>query len=869
MAVPGLKHLDTSSQRVGRAALVTAGGFAVYAGLLFTQLPSLLPGYPSVFVAFVLWLVVPGWLPQRALVCGRSSAVLAARDTSIVERVVLAFLFSMALAAIPGLLALRLHWTLDTFALAYATVAALAGGVSLLWSPGDEPAEAEPPASERGVRFAVWPLWLLLAVPLLAMATSPWWAGDRIARDFDDTVYMGFVNEYTTGDGLDAAVPFQDLRPGQYGRMQLNVWLVGVALVADSADVEAIDLLHDYLPPIMTLLVVAAAFMLARGLSGSTRVALLASVFVLVYGALDLAPHEGYGRNIFLRIGEDKMVASYILLPAGLLLAARLVSAASVSNAIALLFAIAAVFVTHPMALIFLGIAAATLAVVHALSGRSTESLRTSALLIAPWVVVGIGLLASSRFGRERILLGDPFRRDFHVSEVLGGSIVANFHLILHPLMMAAVLVVVPLWFVSRRDLGRQVLLAAVAGALVFMFVPPVATLVADEVNEEAVWRLPWLIPVPIILAYAVHAGASWLAERWPRGWFAGGQLVVSPAYVLVAGVAAFTVAAFLLQEHYAFSDEGAFYNRTSGTALVPWTDGSIFLGGVERMFSSDWRPGEDEAMVLAYLKENAEPGSTVLLPASVSTRFFPGVLDGIRPVDYQGAPLANERKFLTAVFQRGFVKSDVLDDAIEKYDIDLVIVRKHTLADVALRAFAEASAEEFEVMRGDPGNALGRDIDGNSYAAWAFDPDRVEQVGGVRFTVPDDIDPAGPQLDVLLRVAPPRDLLRDESVRMAVSYFEPVEDGEELLSQDIFDIVMDVPMPSNAVEGEVIRWLRTVNTEFHAGDVYDILVWRIPVTEEETFPFDVWFIGLELSYASADLNLIDGSDYYVYETER
>ena len=52
------------------------------------------------------------------------------------------------------------------------------------------------------------------------------------------------------------------------------------------------------------------------------------------------------------------------------------------------------------------------------------------------------------------------------------------------------------------------------------------------------------------------------------------------------------------------------------------------------------------------------------------------------------------------------------------------------------------------------------------------------------------------------------------------------------------------------------------------AGDVYEVLVWRIPDAEEDTFPFDVWFIGLDFNYASVDLNRIDDSDFYVYEPD-
>ncbi len=660
-----LNAIRTLFPRLQQAGLVTLGGMAVFAFLVYARPLAILPGYLAVVAAFLLWLIVPGWLLQRAL--------FGTRETSIVERVSVAFLVSMALAALPGLVALKLHWSLDTFAVVYGVLASVASGLSLLWHPrGREPPQDDQPAEESSSLLGHVPLLLLIGIPLLAIATSPWWSGDRIARDFDETVYMAFVLDYVNSDGLDAANPLLNTSPGAFGRMQYNVWVVMQALVADSAGVTPYDLLMDYLPPLMTLLVVAAMFTLAKGLFRSTSIALLAAAFVLMYGALDLAPHEGFGRNIFLRVGEDKMVAAFVLMPLGILFSAKMLSAPLGRTSLALLLAMAAIFVTHPMALIFLGLAMISVAVVHLLAERSSAAVRTTALFLLPSAVLLMGYFIWTQQGGERVLLVNPaFRRAFHVFDVTDNLIIANYHLFLHPLLMAAVLLALPVWLASRRSIGNQVLLAMVLGTLVVSFVPQLATAVADATNLQTVFRLHWLIPAPLILAYVSHHVtrrllAGWRSTRFRPFWMLSLAPVVSVLVVVSA--------AFLIQEQYARADDGAYYDRTSTTTLLPWTGGSIFLGGVERAFSSDWRPPPGQRRVIDYLEANATPGSNVLANRETML-YFPGMLYDIVRTDYTGPPNFRLRHALGVKFDRGTLSRSALLRAVERYGIDYIVV--------------------------------------------------------------------------------------------------------------------------------------------------------------------------------------------------
>ena len=844
------------------AAFVAVGGIALFTLLYYARLPSVLPGYPAVIAASAFWLILPGWFLQQAL--------FSTRRTGVFERIAAAFLMSIALAALPGLAALRLHWSLDAFALSYGALAAIASGIALTWRPDREAETNEDEGMEEPHSvFSNLPLLLLIGVPLLAILTSPFWSGDRIARDADDLVYMAYVNEYSRGDALDTSVPSLTARPGAFGRMEINVWVVLQALVTDNAGVDPIDLLLNYLPPLMTALAVVAMFTLAKGLFRRTPIALLAALFVLVYAATDMASHDGYGRNVFLRIGEDKMVAAFVLLPVALLIGARYLSRPTYRSYLLLILAIGAIFVVHPMVVAFLGIALVSLAALRILIERSRAAIGSAAALALPWAVQAAAFSVWS-WQRSGGAFPDPlggggltFRREFHIVDIGGDLVIGSYHLLLHPFVIAAIVLALPVWLVARRGIGNQVMLASVLGVLVVFFVPLVATPVADAITEQGVWRLHWLIPAPLILAYALHEAANRLLERRPeqaqphRLFGIGRRIAPVTAVVLVVG------AAFLVQEHYANVDDGAFYNRTSPTSLLPWTEGSIFLGGVERMFSSDWRLPESGRDVLKHLDGNVAPGSEVLTYRWIS-RFFPGALQNIRPVDYEGAPDLGARSDLVTAFENDALSEAELEQAVREYGVGAVVmvIKEGSPINSSRRSFARYDAQDWQVRAGEPTLESHQDGAGETYRAWAFGAIDRERVGGQRFTVPDGVDPEDFSVQFRIELAPSERVSSDQTVRIVVSYWQAEFGGEETAANAVTDVVLK----GGTAAGEAVMVLRTPRTRFVAGETYEMAVWRSPDAEEDTYPADVWFIGLDVLGPRPGLEQIEGTAFYLYQ---
>ena len=845
-----MQVVDVQQAKLRQAVLTALGLFAFLMVLLFLRWPSVLPDYPAVILAFLLWGVLPGWFLQRA--------IFATDSTTVIEQIAVAFLMSMGLAAIPGLVGLRLHWNIETFALAYGALAAVSSGLAYLLdseSPDVQP-DSKDGEPEDLPAFPSIALRLLILIPLIAIFTSPWWEDGRISRDADDLVNAAYVREYSVAE-LDASKPFLNRAQGQFGRMQFNVWVVYQGLLTQNSGVRAIDLLEKHMPPIMLLLVVASTFALARGLFRSDQIALLACALLLIYGASDLASHEGFGRNIFLRVSQDKMVASFILLPLSLLIATRYVEFAGRGLYVGLLLAVAALTVTHPMSLMFFSAIVAVLALLRMATDRSQDMLARHALLLAPTAIASLGMLLGSRLGAGRLLtIGEPFRRVYHIADLPGDQIVGSYHLILHPFILGAVLLVPAIWMLSKRSLGTQVLVASVAASLAMMFIPPVATALADIVNEEAVWRAYWLIPAPLIIAYGLHR----LVARLPSG----GPLMLgirsSQGMAALLGVFVIGAGSVFVQEHYTLADDGAFYNRTSETLLLPWTGGSILLGGLDRAFSSDWRPTPAEQGLLDFLVEEAGPDSTVLIEPKISTRFFPAVLGPLQ-IGYNGAPQIQERREVKARFFRIYgsgydtdLKGAELLAALQRFGVDLVVVASRSAEEEIIQAVGGErlgeteridllEADDFRLRLGDP---IVIDGAGGGSPLWSFSPTARDMiVGHAEVTMPEGLSDSLVQFGVELIASAAAS--SDEAARLVVT-FEPVGGSDTGPIHTVIDLFIE----TGTQDGQSLFRVRSPGVTFSSGETYNVWVWRDGEHAIDTFQGDILFSSLDIRWFPA-----------------
>lgn len=672
---------------------------AVYRGELLHRLPS----YPAAILAFLIVVVLPGLILQRAVLTGAGIDPLT--------RLAVAPALGLALAAVPGFVALERHLDLGSFAVMHAAVAAAVCGLSLLIPSQTE--EAPAPRRDLGCDRAGPLLVVMLGTVLLGVLAAPFWASDRVSGDFDDWTYLAYVREYLDTDQMNAEEPFLGTGESVNPRMRSNVWVVTEALIADVADVSPGDLLFEYLRPLLTVFAVLATYALARTLFRRTNVALLAAAFVLGYAFLDLAPHEGFGRNLFLRITEDKMVGAFLLFPTALVFLHRFAVRPSFAAFAGFALVVLALSVVHPVPLVFIAAAILSLGVLRTFVERGFRPLSAMGLLLVPVALASIWPFA------QRQLLADvapglfgtgasaiTYRNEFHVVELGAGLLMGNYHMILHPLMIAAILSAPLVWLAARREVGNQLVLAVTVGALIVFFVPVLATPVADVMTPQTLWKMPWMVPVAPSLAFVTYEAAGRLARLRPLRWLEDTSVRSRLAYGLLPGlmVVAVLAVALAVQEQYLRLDGGAFYDWKSEESVIPGTEQSIFLGGLDRALSGTWRLNPYEEDLLTSMGESIPAGSVVLADSRDINHVIPGVLTETYPVDFGGTAGEGQRREDAEAFADGSLSPSQLGAVVDRYGVTYIVVTEVSAANESVRNLSRAEWEEevgpYEIYR-------------------------------------------------------------------------------------------------------------------------------------------------------------------------
>jgi hypothetical protein len=628
-------------------------------------------------------LVLPG-----LIVC---EALLARTEGDAIERLVYAFAMGLALSAPAGLIALFLKLSLDSFIHLHVAFASLSAATAVYFARPSLP--AWPSRTLRGWRGPSLLLLLFAGVAVVGILTSPSWAGDRPARNFDDWRYMTYVNSYQQQDKIDALHPV-GIGEAPYPRMEINVWVVIQAAVAKSAGVDAEAVVLNDMTPLLAVLALAATYCLAKGLFRSRGIALLAVLVQLGIALTDLSRDEGLGLNLLLRIAEDKFVATYILFPLGLLYAAKFISRPRLNSVLMFVLIGLAIFVVHPQPLLFLGISILAFALLRATVRRSWAPLGWAALLAVPVAAFNFGeyicwhIFNTSWPAFFKTTL--TWREEFKLVHLPGGLIMGNYHLLLHPLTIGGLALAPLVWLRVRKASSYQMLAAATLGWLPFFFFPPLTTVTAKLASAELTVRLPQTAPIAIVLAYAVYAGLHWANKRWPVR--PGVTRVAAAPMKLVAPAvlgALVLIAGLIIQDLYYPADQGTYFGWASRSAIVPTTDHSIFLGGKDRLLSRQWRLTPEDREVFAYLNEHAATGSTALMPEEMSL-YLPGTVWNVKPVYSQGILGQWQRPAAQSLY-RGALQGTDLQRALDDAGVDYVVVTEVSDAGQAMAALSSA----------------------------------------------------------------------------------------------------------------------------------------------------------------------------------
>ena len=398
------------------------------------------------------------------------------------------------------------------------------------------------------------------------------------------------------------------------------------------------------------------------------------------------------------------MVGAFVLFPLALIFVARFVEKRTIAAVVGFTLIVLAISFVHPVPLAFLGITIGSLALVRFAQYRDVRSAAALLALLIPvalgsvWPLIQRQLLQGSApelFGTEESAI--TFRDAFRYTELGYGLLIGNYHMIINPIVIAAILLTPVAWFLARRDLGNQMLLAMTGGAMLAFFVPLLATPLASAMTPQTLWKVPWMIPVGPVLGYLTYQGARRLASLRP---VAAGEARVFIAMTIVPAACLVLIlgAALLVQEQFIRADGGSYYDWRRGDSFLPGPEESIFLGGIDRGLSGTWRLDPYLSDLVDHMEGNVTGGSVVLAEPQQLNHMIPGLLPDIYPVDFGGAAGEGQRRDDVTLFIQGHLGQGELDQVIDRWGIDYIAVRETQSANQPLLTYYR-TAQEADVV--------------------------------------------------------------------------------------------------------------------------------------------------------------------------
>jgi hypothetical protein len=519
-----------------RSILVAAAGagWLALAALTFARGPLSFEGVlrqPLLSVAaavLALW-ISPGIVWWRWLVGGPARhAPVWCFAFGLAWTLAIAALAMAAGSTLDGLLAARV--VLDGLLLAaFAITTARAAG------PAGDP-------DDHGPRPTLWVIAAAAAVMvrLLDVATRRL---HRLTYGSDEWALMAAVRRFL--DLPTVADPYE-----------FDVCDLAIALVVRLSGVEVFDTYRLHLPPLLVVAGALALLVLAESVLKDRGLAWVALTLQGLFALSDMHTRgEGMGMAMLVRQVEDKFIALLVVLP--LAQAAFLWSLRGGGRRALAAFAFlgGAATLLQPFAVPWLVLTCgATYGA--ALATRLAPRSRRRMIVLGLLTGVGLALAWGLRALRPSpyFVLYDPSwpfnatLRELSFRQLLilsleKGWYMAHPWLLTHPLVIAALAGSLLLLPRVRRSLEAQWLLVSTWVPVVLVFNPLTAVALGWFVTPWRLYRLLWVMPVALVLAFAlglaVRAAEARLVGRWPgaaRRRLAAGPLALA-ALALVAAL--------------------------------------------------------------------------------------------------------------------------------------------------------------------------------------------------------------------------------------------------------------------------------------------------------------------------------------------
>ncbi len=477
--------------------------------------------YPEFWILLVLTLAV---LPTRLLLArtapaldailmlalltlpGSAAVCLFGGRGNWVERLVLAFVASLAILGIPAQAAIFTHANISAYMWALAVIVpilVIAAIVKMLiWAPDVEPEDE----TDRT------PVWLIAAIVVLAAGLLYLQLNSHMDGDqFDNLAWI-------QGIAHDAHIfqtePRFDVAPVS-PRFLFSAWFVHQAMMSIVAGLDPVDLVGPQQLPLI-LMTLAAMYYLARRVAGRKDTA---AWIVAIWAFYLLLWNQGTvsGYEVIVRSSLDKVVGGFIVLPVGVGIVLDYFNRPERKTLLWMVFAAIAGALTHPITGALFGLALAGFALIELAMNRDRRTFAQLVLVTAILLVSltsSFYLLAYELVHPSQGLIATSLTdtRDPSLSLEIGGAfdkerifIVGNGY-ILHPrlilqLIQIPAFLALPILFRRmKRSRSARLLFGMIVFVTLVLVIPPTAEILGTLVTPSLLYRLAWPLSIAAVL---------------------------------------------------------------------------------------------------------------------------------------------------------------------------------------------------------------------------------------------------------------------------------------------------------------------------------------------------------------------------------
>jgi hypothetical protein len=513
-----------------------------------------------------------------------------------------------------------------------------------------EPPAVEPARRSRALELGLWLLGLACAGVALVVHRP----------DLDDAFYVNLAvaavdfpdRALLSGDTLHGAADLPLLLP-VYRLHSYELWNGMLAWLSGR---EALEVFHFASAALAGLLVPLALARALRWLAPREWLwATLAVCFVLLAAG---ETHRWYGNFAFVRMWQGKAVYLFVFLP--LIYAYALEFAVRRTPGAWLRLAAAQVAALGCSSSALWGAPAAALATLCCGVRPSRAGLRTFALGALSCAYV----LAAGAAAKETMESSGHTPSPAKLEERYPGARLEEALAVTlgkERLLAFGVAAWLAGWAFCRRDLGQRFAVVVPLAVTAVLLNPLIGSWVVGNVTSSSYWRVMWVMPLPILMAFLLIAPLR-LAQGRRSAWLASGATVALGA--------AF---ALLVPAYSALSE------RNVGSTGIPL-----------RVQKPSLKVGEAALRWARLLNDSVPPGSAVLAPDYISV-WVPTLHDPARPIEVRPSYLRMHRDALgtddielrhwMTLYTYGEADyPGVAADfrrALDRYDIQAVVLRR------------------------------------------------------------------------------------------------------------------------------------------------------------------------------------------------